>query len=45
MSKSIMQDEKECFVSILNKIGQDGCEVLYDKVVNYIDDISNIDTI
>lgn len=39
-----LNDEKECFVSILNKIGQDGCEVLYDKVVNYIDDISNIDT-
>ena len=39
-----LNDEKECFVSILNKVGQDGCEVLYDRVVNYIDDISNIDT-
>lgn len=39
-----LTDQKECFVSILNKIGQDGCEVLYDKVINYVDDISNIDT-
>lgn len=37
-------DEKECFLSILNKIGEDGCQVLTDRVVNYIDDISNIDT-
>ena len=39
-----LNDEKESFISILNKVGQDGCEVLYDRVVNFIDDVSNIDT-
>ena len=38
------EDKKECFLSILNKIGEDGCQVLTDRIVNYIDDISNIDT-
>lgn len=37
-------DKKECFLSILNKIGEDGCQVLTDRIINYIDDVSNIDT-
>lgn len=37
-------DQKECFLSILNKIGEDGCQVLTDQIVNYIDDVSNVDT-
>ena len=39
-----ISDTRECFLSILNKIGEDGCRILTDRVVNYIDDVSNIDT-
>ena len=39
-----ISDTRECFLSVLNKVGEDGCEILTDKVVNYIDDVSNIDT-
>ncbi len=39
-----ISDTRECFLSVLNKIGEDGCKVLTDRVVNYIDDVSNIDT-
>lgn len=42
--QSYQNDEKECFLSILNKIGEDGCQVLTDRIVNYIDDVSNVDT-
>lgn len=38
------KDNKECFLSILNKIGEEGCQILTDRIVNYIDDVSNIDT-
>lgn len=32
------------FLGALNLIGQTGCKFLYDKVINYIDDVSNVDT-
>ena len=44
LSSQYTPDKKECFLSILNKVGEDGCQVLTDRIINYIDDISNIDT-
>lgn len=44
LSSEYTPDKKECFLSILNKVGEDGCQVLTDRIINYIDDISNIDT-
>lgn len=32
------------FLGALNLIGQSGCKFIYDKVINYIDDVSNVDT-
>ena len=37
-------NKTKTFLGVLNLIGQTGCKFLYDKVVNYIDDVSNIDT-
>lgn len=38
------EESPDTFVKILDKIGQDGCSFLYDKIANYIDDVSSIDT-
>ena len=36
-------DKTKTFLGAFNLLGQEGCEFLYDKVINYIDDISNVD--